>query len=58
MVFQSTLNACSGFPEAVEVQCDSFESNMCPLMVGGFNTLKPVCASMMACFKTIVESMR
>ena len=25
VVFQTTLNACNGFPETVEIQCGSFE---------------------------------
>lgn len=56
MVSQATLNAFNGFPEAVEIQCGSLGAVCASLLVG--NNLKLMCASVMSCFQTVVESMR
>lgn len=40
VVFQTTINARNGFPEAAETLCGSFESNRCLLVVR--NALKPI----------------
>lgn len=56
MVSQTTLNAFNGFPEAVEIQRGSLGAVCASLYVG--NNLKLMCASMMSCFKTAVESTR